>query len=85
MTYDELKAILGSANAPGRLQELQGILNAVPPATIGLTRTGLLTCFEVACKIQEEHAGIFAKLEELSNQVSFRRASMLMCSDLYDQ
>lgn len=72
MTYDSLKAILGSADAPGRLQELQGILNAVPPATIGLTRAGLLTSFEAARKIQEDHAGVVAKLEERSNLVSFR-------------
>jgi len=72
MTYEGLKAILGSADAPGRLQELQGILNAVPPATIGLTRAGLLTSFEAARKSQEDHAGVVAKLEERSNQVSFR-------------
>lgn len=72
MTYDGLKAILGSADAPGRLQELQGILNAVPPVAIGLTRAGLLTSFEAARKSQEDLAGIAAQLEERSNQVSFR-------------
>jgi hypothetical protein len=72
MTYDGLKAILSSADASGRLQEFQGILNAVPPATIGLTRAGLLASFEAARKSQENLAGVVAKLEERSNHVSFR-------------
>jgi hypothetical protein len=69
MTYDGLKTILGSADAPGLLQELQGILNAVPPTTLGLTRAGLLGSFETARKNQEDLAGVVAKLEERSNQV----------------
>lgn len=72
MTYQGLKVILGSADAPGRLQELQGILNAVPPATIGLTRAELLATFESARKSQEDLTGVVAKLDERSNQVSFR-------------
>jgi hypothetical protein len=50
MTYTGLKALIGAAEAPGRLQELEGILNAVPPAAIGLTRRGLLDGFEAASK-----------------------------------
>lgn len=72
MTYEGLKEILGSVEAPGRLQQLEGILNAVPPAAIGLTRAGLLTSFEAARKSHEDLAAITAKLEERSNQVSFR-------------
>lgn len=32
MTYAGLKALIGTVDAPGRLQHLEGILNAVPPA-----------------------------------------------------
>jgi recombinational DNA repair ATPase RecF len=72
MTYEGLKKILGSVDAPGRLQQLEGILNAVPPAAIGLTRAGLLASFEAARKSHEDLEAIAAKLEERSNQVSFR-------------
>jgi len=72
MTYAGLKALIGTADAPGRLQELEGILNAVPPAAIGLTRQGLLDGFEAARKSHEELAGIIAKLEARSSQVSFK-------------
>ena len=71
-TYARLKALIGSADAPGRLQELEGILNAVPPAVVGLTRQGLLNGFEAA---RTEHAaldGVAAKLEARSSQVSFK-------------
>jgi recombinational DNA repair ATPase RecF len=72
MTYAGLKALIGSANAPGRLQELEGIVNAVPPAAIGLTRQGLLDGFEAAREGSEEHGGIIAKLQARSSQVSFK-------------
>ncbi len=72
LTYAELKALIGTADAPGRLQELERILNAVPPAPIGLTRPGLLAGFEAARKGYEALAGIIAKLDTRSRQVSFK-------------
>lgn len=72
MTYTGLKALIGMPEAPGRLQELDGILNAVPPAAIGLSRDGLLSAFEAPRLGQEELAGIAAKLEARSSQVSFK-------------
>lgn len=72
MTYAGLKALIGTAEAPGRLQQLEGILNAVPPAAIGLSRQGLLNAFEAPCQGQDELTGIAAKLESRSNQVSFK-------------
>ncbi|WP_278420567.1 AAA family ATPase [Stutzerimonas kunmingensis] len=48
MTYTGLKQLIGSEEVPGRLQELEGILNALPLAVIGLTRAGLLQAFEAA-------------------------------------
>ncbi len=72
MTYAGLKALIGTAEAPGRLQELEGILNAIPPAAIGLTRQVLLDGFEAARKGHEELVGIIAELEARSSQVSFK-------------
>lgn len=72
MVYEGLTAFIGTAEAPGRLQELDGILNAVPPAAIGVSRAGLLGSFEAPRAAQEELAGIAAKLEERSSQVSFK-------------
>ncbi|ABE47222.1 AAA family ATPase [Polaromonas sp. JS666] len=72
MTYAGLKALIGTAEAPGRLHELEAILNAVPPAAIGLARQGLLDGFEAARKGHEELAGIIAKLDARSSQVSFK-------------
>jgi len=72
MTYAGLKALIGTADAPGRLQQLEGILNAVPPAAIGLSREGLLSAFETSRMSQEELAGIAAKLEARGSQVSFK-------------
>ena len=72
MTYAGLKEIIGTAEAPGRLQQLEGILNAVPPAPIGLSRQGLLQAYEAPCQSQEDLIGIAAKLEDRSSQVSFK-------------
>lgn len=72
LAYDGLKAIIGTAEAPGRLQELDGILNAVPSAAIGISREGLLAAFETPRAAQEVLAGIAAKLEARSSQVSFK-------------
>lgn len=72
MTYAELKALIGTAEAPDRLQQLEGILNAVPPAAIGLSREGLLSAFEASRLGQEELTGVAAKLDARSCQVSFK-------------
>ncbi|MGC0112727.1 AAA family ATPase [Ralstonia pseudosolanacearum] len=72
MTYAGLKALIGTTEAPGRLQQLEGILNAVPPAAIGLSREGLLNTFEASQKGHEEVMTIAAKLEARSSQVSFK-------------
>ncbi len=63
MTYEGLKALIGTTEAPSRLQELEGILNAVPSTPIGLTRQALLDGFEAARNGHEELLGIYAKLE----------------------
>ena len=71
-TYAGVKALIGTADAPSRLHQLEGILNAVPPAAIGLSRQGLLNAFEAPRQGQEDLTGIVAKLETQSSQVSFK-------------
>jgi len=72
MTYAGLKALIGFTDPPGRLQELEGILNAVPEGAIGLTRQGLLDGFEAAHKAFDERGGVIAKLQARSSQVAFK-------------
>lgn len=72
MTYTGLKAFIGTADAPGRLQQLEDILNAVPPAAIGLSRKGLMNAFETLHAVQEKLTGISAKLAARSSLVSFK-------------
>ncbi|MGR9312800.1 AAA family ATPase (plasmid) [Rhizobium leguminosarum] len=71
MTYAGLKQLIGNDEVKGRLQELEGILNAVPPALIGATRDGLLEAFEAAEERHEQVGRIEAALAERSAQVSF--------------
>lgn len=72
MTYEELKALIGTADAPSRLRQLEDIINAVPPAIIGLSRESLLSAFDVVCRSQEELTSIAVKLEARNSQVSFK-------------
>ncbi|MBI7801092.1 AAA family ATPase [Pseudomonas aeruginosa] len=74
--YADLKQLIGSAEAPGRLQELDGLLNAVPPALIGAQRQTLVAAFEKAHQDQESLAVLTKELQAQGDQVSFK--------DLYD-
>jgi len=71
-TYSGLKALIGTSDTPGRLQQLEGILNAVPPTIVGLSREGLLSAFEAAHQSQVDLTGLAAKLDARSSQVSFK-------------
>ena len=70
--YADLQGLIGNAENPGRLQELEHILNAVPPAVLGLTREALLGHFEAARNANDELARIVDKLGIRSSQVSFK-------------
>jgi recombinational DNA repair ATPase RecF len=72
ITYEALKERIGSADVPGRLQELEAILEAVPLNVLGVTRQGLLDAFEKAHKCDEELKDIFEALRARSDQVSFK-------------
>ena len=72
ITYEELKELIGSAEVPGRLQELEAILEAVPLNVLGVTRQGLLDAFENVHKCDEEIKDIVEVLRARSDQVSFK-------------
>ncbi|NQD37922.1 AAA family ATPase [Permianibacter sp. IMCC34836] len=72
MSYEGLKALIGTAEAPGRLKQLEDIINAVPPEAIGLSRQGVLSAFDTAHQNQQELISIAASLESQSSQVSFK-------------
>ncbi|AEB58847.1 AAA family ATPase [Ectopseudomonas mendocina] len=71
-TYEALKNLIGTAEAPGRLQELDSILEAVPPNVLGITRQGLMEALDKAQRCDEELDAIVASLRAKSDQVSFK-------------
>jgi energy-coupling factor transporter ATP-binding protein EcfA2 len=72
MTYEDLKILIGSTEAPARLQQLNDILNAVPPQILNVTRQVLKEFYEEANTAQEELDTLTANLEKRANQVSFK-------------
>jgi len=72
ITYEELKNLIGTAETPGRLQELDRILEEVPPNVLGITRQSLLGAFEKAHQCGRELDTIVAALRAKSDQVSFK-------------
>ena len=71
-TYAALKQLIGSAETPGRLHELDTILELVPPALIGVTGQGLRNAFEKAHRNHNALRAIAAALRAESDQVSFK-------------
>ncbi|NYZ64309.1 AAA family ATPase [Luteimonas deserti] len=71
-TYEALKNLTGTAEAPGRLQELDGILEAVPPNLLGVTRRGVLGALEKAQQCGAELDAVIGALRAKSDQVSFK-------------
>lgn len=71
-SYVDLKAWIGTPEAPGRLQELDGILNVVPPAVVGITREGLANRYTAADGAADRLGTATRQLEARSHQVSFK-------------
>lgn len=73
MTYDALKRLIGSLTEPGRLHQLEALLERVPLQIVGVTRQGLIDLLE---KVTTEQKGVeetTAALRARSEQVSFKR------------
>lgn len=71
-TFARLQEIIGSAEAPGRLAELDGLLNAVPASVIGVDRNSLAAAFEGANVAAEALSTTSRELQRRASQVSFR-------------
>ncbi len=71
-TYANLKRLIGSTDAPGRLQELDGILEAIPAPITGVTGQALRDAFESAHQKQSDLDGITTALRVQSDEVSFK-------------
>ena len=72
MGYGDLKAWIGTAGAPGRLQALDDILNVVPPAVVGITRAGLASRYEAADAAADRLGTANRQLLARTHQVSFK-------------
>lgn len=72
LTYQDLKLLIGSTEAPGRLHQLDEILGAVPPTLLGITRQGFLDAFAAVDQCSQELDGVKEQLRTKSEQVSFK-------------
>lgn len=72
ITYENLKSLIGSTESPGRLQQLNDILNAVPPEILNVTGQGLQELYKEADVAREELEKLSASLDTKANQVSFK-------------
>ncbi len=72
LTYDELRGLVGSPEAPGRLQELDTKLRGLMPAITGLSRDRLAELFTKANASSEMVSTSQRRLDESRSQVSFR-------------
>lgn len=71
-SYTDLKAWIGTPEAPGRLQALDGILNVVPPTEAGITREGLANRYAAVDAAVNRFTRVNRQLEARSHQVSFK-------------
>ncbi|MFW5401605.1 AAA family ATPase [Yersinia sp. 1252 StPb PI] len=71
-SYERLKNLIGTAEAPGRLQDLDAILEAVSPNVVGVTHKNFMDALEKAHHSGESLDAIKATLHAKSDQVSFK-------------
>lgn len=71
-TFARLCAIVGSTEAPGRLAELNGLLNSLPGRVIGVDRTTITASFERTKTAADALSATDHELHLRASQVSFR-------------
>jgi recombinational DNA repair ATPase RecF len=72
VTYTALKQLIGSVDEPGRLQELDAILERVPPTVVGITRQKLVDALDMVFRHQTAVDETEGALRARSIQVSFK-------------
>ncbi len=71
-TFARLQEIIGSADAPGRLAELDGLLNAIPRAMYGVDRISVIASYNRASSAAEALSVTTRELARRASQVSYR-------------
>jgi len=71
-TFARLQEIIGTPEAPGRLAELDALLNAVPASVIGIDRNSVAAAFDRANAAAEVLRATTRELERRASQVSFQ-------------
>lgn len=72
LTFAGLQDHIGTAEAPGRLAELDALLNAVPAVVLGIDRPELAAAHQRADRAAESLAATVDELTRRASQVSFR-------------
>jgi len=72
MTYQNLKNLIGSIEFPARLQQLNSILNTIPPEILNVTELGLQQLYKEADTAREELEMFTTYLSTQATQVSFK-------------
>ncbi|MFT4437879.1 AAA family ATPase [Caballeronia sp. 15715] len=73
MTFNGLKTLIGSDEAPGRLHVLDAILDKVLPSVVGVTRKGLVNALDTTNAKQAVVTEAAESLRTRSEQVSFKK------------
>lgn len=71
-TFAGLQELIGSTEQPGRLAELNALLNPVPGSIVGVDRAGLAAAFTRSDAAAAELSVTTRELQRRSSQVSFR-------------
>ncbi len=72
MSYAQLLAAIGSAEYPGRLQELEQAINQPAPAIFGVSAAALINAYTAAETAQRALNDLEGQLAQRSNDISFQ-------------
>lgn len=71
MTYQQLKALIGTVDSPARLQELTAVLDVLPPAIFNVTLQTLQSAYANADQAHAQLQAIRTDLARNASQISF--------------
>lgn len=71
-TFARMQEIIGSVEAPGRLAELDRLLNAAPGTVLGVDRGGLAAAYDRINSAADSLTTTTSELQRRASQISFR-------------
>ncbi|TKE86085.1 hypothetical protein FCV53_24695 [Vibrio sp. F12] len=71
-TYESLKRLIGSEGEPGRIHELNDLIESIPPRQIGLTLSSVSRTLESVQTLSDSLNEITSALHTMSDQVSYK-------------